>query len=170
MPKRVATLIFPEGGKWDSGFDQNLWRSRTNEDHRRQAVKIAKCKTKAQQNLVGQKSGITHYSILLDLDYFNVIRFCPVDPMHNLFLGTAKKMFHLWNDMKLFSPSQLKDIEDRIKSLEVPGDIGRLPTQITSNSGSYTAEQWKNWTPIYSIYCLKVSYWRIISDAGKRLF
>ena len=138
-----------------SGFDRNLWKSRTNQDHRRQAVKIAKCKTKAQRNLLGQKSGIAHYSILLDLDYFDVIRFCTVDPMHNLFLGTAKKMFHLWSDMKLFSPSQLNNIEDRIKSLEVPGDIGRLPTRITSNSGSYTAEQWKNWTLIYSIYCLK---------------
>ena len=56
-----------------SGFDRNLWRSRTNEDHCRLAVKIAKCKTKAQRNLLGQKSGITHYSILLDLDYFDVI-------------------------------------------------------------------------------------------------
>lgn len=75
--------------------------------------------------------------------------------MHNLFLGTSKKMFQLWNDLKLFSKGQLKEIEERIKSIEVPSDIGRLPMRISSNSGSYTAEQWKNWTLIYSIYCLK---------------
>lgn len=138
-----------------SGFDRNLWKPRTNQDHRREALKIRQCKTNVGRNSLGQKSGITHYSVLLKLDYFDVIRFCTVDPMHNLFLGTAKKMFKIWTDLKLFSPSQLKEIEHRIKSVEVPSDIGRLPMRITSNSGSYTAEQWKNWTLIYSIYCLK---------------
>lgn len=138
-----------------SGFDRNLWKSRTNQDHRRAALKISKCKTKTGRDLLGQKSGITHFSVLLKLEYFDVIRFCTVDPMHNLFLGTAKKMFKIWTDLKLFTPSQLKEIEDRIQSIEVPSDIGRLPMRITSNSGSYTAEQWKNWTLIYSVYCLK---------------
>lgn len=138
-----------------SGFDRNSWTPRTNQDHRSQAVKMSRCKTKAERNLIGQNSGISHYSALLDLEYFDIIRFCTVDPMHNLFLGTSKKMFNLWNDLKLFSKSQLKAIEERIKSIEVPSDIGRLPMRISSNSGSYTAEQWKNWTLLYSLYCLK---------------
>ena len=75
--------------------------------------------------------------------------------MHNLFLGTSKKMFNVWNDFKLFSKSQLKEIEERINSIEVPSDIARLPMKIFSNSGSYTADQWKNWTLLYSAYCLK---------------
>ena len=32
--------------------------------------------------------------------------------------------------------------------------IRHLPKKISSNYGSYTAEQWKNWTLIYSIYAL----------------
>lgn len=75
--------------------------------------------------------------------------------MHNLFLGTSKTMFQLRNDQKLFPKGQLTEIEERIKSVEVPSDIGRLPMRISSNSGSYTAEQCKHWTLIYSIYCLK---------------
>ena len=138
-----------------SGFDRNSWKPRTNQDHRRQAVKMSRCKTKAERNLIGKNSGICYYSALLDLEYFDIIRFCTVDPMHNLFLGTSKKMFNLWNDLKLFSKSQLKEIEERINSIEVPSDIGRLPMRISSNSGSYTAEQWKNWTLLYSAYCLK---------------
>jgi hypothetical protein len=39
--------------------------------------------------------------------------------------------------------------------MEVPSHIGRLPKRISSNSGSYTAEQWKNWTMIYSLFALK---------------
>lgn len=54
--------------------------------------------------------------------------------------------------MKLFSKGQLKET---IKSIDVPSDIGRLAMRKSSNSGWCTAEQWKNWTLIYSIYCLK---------------
>ena len=84
-----------------SGFDRNSWSPRTNEDHRRQATKISRSKTKAERKSIGQSSGISHYSVLLELEYFDIIRFCTVDPMHNLFLGTSKKMFQLWNDLKL---------------------------------------------------------------------
>ena len=74
--------------------------------------------------------------------------------MHNLFLGTAKYMYNLWKE-NVFSTAQLKEIEKRIETIEVPADIGRLPINILSNVGSYTAEQWKNWTLIYFLYCLK---------------
>lgn len=32
----------------------------------------------------------TYYSVLIELKYWNAIQFCVNDPMHNLFLGTAK--------------------------------------------------------------------------------
>ena len=41
------------------------------------------------------------------------------------------------------------------EEMEVPSNIGRLPKKISSNYGSYTAEQWKNWTLIYSVFALK---------------
>ena len=74
-----------------SAFERNSWNPRTNRDHRPQAVKMSQCKTKAEQNLVGQNSGINHNTVLLELEYFDIIRFCTIDPMHNLFLGTSKK-------------------------------------------------------------------------------
>ena len=30
-----------------------------------------------------------------------------------------------------------------------------LPKKISSNNGFYTAEQWKNWTSIYSLHTLE---------------
>ena len=75
-----------------SRFDRNSWTPRTNQDHRTQAIKMSRCKTKAERTLIGQNSGISHYSVLLDLEYFDIIRFCTVDPMHNLFLGTSKNV------------------------------------------------------------------------------
>ena len=32
------------------------------------------------------------YSVLLDLPYFDPVRMCIIDPMHNLYLGSAKRI------------------------------------------------------------------------------
>jgi hypothetical protein len=137
-----------------SGFDRAAWKPRTNNEHRSMARKMNKCKTVGERTRLGKKAGIAHYSVLIELEYIDIIRFATIDPMHNLFLGTAKKIFQMWVERKVLSSKMLTEIESKIGSFEVPSDIGRLPKKITCNSGSYTAEQWKNWTLIYSVYCL----------------
>jgi hypothetical protein len=75
--------------------------------------------------------------------------------MHNLFLGTAKYVFKYWVAEDHLTSKQLQQIEARIEVMEVPSHIGRLPKKISSNFGSYTAEQWKKWTNLYSLFSLK---------------
>ena len=41
------------------------------------------------------------YSVLLNLTYFDPVRFTVVDVMHNVFLGTAKHMFKVWIQLEL---------------------------------------------------------------------
>lgn len=60
--------------------------------------KLLRAKTRKEHDALAKKYGL-YYSVLLDLSYFDCIRFTVIDPMHNLFLGTAKSMFKLW--MKL---------------------------------------------------------------------
>ena len=74
--------------------------------------------------------------------------------MHNLFLGTAKRMFQLWIERDLLTKEKLKLIEERINKLDVGTGFGKLPHKIASNHGRYKASQWKNWTIIYSTYAL----------------
>jgi hypothetical protein len=138
-----------------SGFEEENWQKRKNEEHRRQAKKMSQCKTKKEEAKLSRKYGINYYSELLKLEYFDVVRFCSIDPMHNLFLGTAKFIFKHWVREGILNKKDLETLESRIDGLEVPVDIGRLPKVISSNYGSYTAEQWKNWTLIYSLYALK---------------
>ena len=45
--------------------------------------------TKQQQKAIQKKYGL-RYSALIELPYFDPIRHTVIDPMHNLFLGTAK--------------------------------------------------------------------------------
>ena len=48
-------------------------------------------------------------------------------------------VFKHWVSEGYLSKQQLKKIESRTETLEVPVEIGRLPKAITSNYGSYTA-------------------------------
>ena len=73
-----------------SGFEREDWVKRKNDEHRMQAKRILKCKTKSGVQKLSKQYGINYYSELLELDYFDIIRFCSIAPMHNLFLGTAK--------------------------------------------------------------------------------
>ena len=45
------------------------------------------------------------------MEYFDAIRF---DPMHNLFLGTAKHVFKFWVKKNFLTKKDLKMLEDKI--------------------------------------------------------
>lgn len=79
-----------------------------------------------------------------------------IDPMHNLFLGTAKRMLTVWKDQKLLLPEHFDKIQEKISMVICPSDIGKLPQKFSSSYGSFNADQWKNWTIIFSVYALKV--------------
>ena len=77
-----------------------------------------------------------------------------IDPMHNLFLGTAKHMLHLWFREELISVVQYQCVQDNLNCMVVPSDIGHIPCKIASSISGFTADQFKNWTMIYSILAL----------------
>lgn len=78
-----------------------------------------------------------------------------VDPMHNLFLGTAKHFLKtVWIERGIISDSQFSAIQCRIDSSMVPSDIGRIPYKVRSGFSSFTADQWKNWTVHFSLLVL----------------
>lgn len=71
--------------------------------------------------------------------------------MHNLFLGTAKKMFKLWVEKGILSSVKFDKVEERLASINSLTDIGRIPTHISGNYGVFSAAEWKNWTTIFSL-------------------
>lgn len=80
---------------------------------------------------------------------------CVIDPMHNLLLGTAKHVLSVWKDLGTLSRKHFDDIQLKVNSFLAPDDVGRIPSKIESGFASFTAEQWKNWTLIFSLYSLK---------------
>ena len=138
-----------------SGFDRESWPSRDLNSHKRTCQRLKKCKSSNESGILESQSGI-RYSVLIELPYFDPIRFTVVDPMHNLFLGTAKRvMKKIWIEKDLISKDNMKVIQTRVDSMRVPSDIGRIPRKIASSFGGFTAEQWKNWVIVYSMFALR---------------
>ena len=87
--------LFPGKDSFDFlGFNREEWSKRDIKSHGENARKLNRARTKKEHDELSKKYGLYH-SVLLDLSYFDCIRFTVVDPMENLFLGTAKSMFKL---------------------------------------------------------------------------
>lgn len=134
-----------------SGFDRDTWPPRHISNHRRHAEMVRKAANQTKQERLATKYCV-YYSSLLQLEYFNAVKFTAIDPMHNFFIGTAKHVFKLWIKTNLMTKRNLNVLEERIHSMDVGTGIGRLPHRIASNYGGYTASQWKNWTLMYSMF------------------
>ena len=146
---------FSEGfGKSNfSNFNKDSWPSRTVSSHRRKVRKIMQSRSKSEASEMESELGC-RYSVLLELFYFDPVRMLLIDPMHNLFLGTAKRMTQsIWIGNNILTSNHLKVIHRRLSSVAVPSDLGRLPLHIESGS-TFTAQQWKNWTLYFSTMCL----------------
>ncbi len=77
------------------------------------------------------------------LPYVDPVAMCVIDPMHNL----------------LIKQNQFEEIQSLVDSFVVPNDVGRIPcwkdTILYLKYSGFTAEQWRNWTVLFSLHCLK---------------
>ncbi|XP_035697293.1 uncharacterized protein LOC118430485 isoform X2 [Branchiostoma floridae] len=137
-----------------SGFDRTAWTPRVHADHVRYAKLGRRAKTKAERKRMEDLYG-ARWSELFRLTYFDSCKYVVIDPMHNLLLGTAKHVFKVFIELGVISKKDLDVIQCRINSMKVPHDVGRIPRKIASGFNGFTADQWKNWTCIYSLFCLK---------------
>ncbi|CAG2254157.1 unnamed protein product [Mytilus edulis] len=141
------------GHKCYGGFDVNEWPSRNLLEHRHNMNVVKSARTQTERDRLESQFGI-RYSPIWELDYFDPIRMSIVDPMHNLYQGTAKKIIKIWLELKILLPEQLIEIQERVDSVNAASNIGSIPRKIASSFGGFTADQWKNWTNIFSIFAL----------------
>lgn len=130
------------GNKDYSGFNRSGWEKRDDKTHRDAVKKIKECVTKTSMAKAESSAGC-RFSSLLELPYFDAPRMLCIDPMHNLFLGTSKRMITLWIDHSLVTKSHFCSIQEFINQIIVPPDIGRIPHKIESGFSSFKADQFK---------------------------
>lgn len=78
-------------------------------------------------------------------------------------------------DLDKWKHSVKKDlciIEERISNLVAPHSVGRLPLKIGSGFSGFSADQWRNWTVLYSPVALRgvlpaqhLQYWLLFVKA-----
>ena len=158
-----------------SCIDRSLWKMRSNQQHRQDVSKLTMCTTRTERAKTESQLGC-RFSVLLDLPYFDPVRMLIIDPMHNLFLGSAKYfMQKILINTGILDTSKLNLVNERLRSVHIPFHIGRLPTKIGTGT-TFTAHQWMNWTLYLSIFCLHglipqshLECWRSFVLACRRL-
>lgn len=137
-----------------SGFE--ACPKRSNNEHRKEAQEVQAQTSATDRNRLEQKYG-TRFTELMRLPYFDCVRFHIIDPMHNLFTGTAKHVLkNIWMeaDKPLLDKNSLLKIQEKVDKIPVPADVGRTPKKIRNSYGGFTADQWKSFTILFSVYAL----------------
>ena len=158
-----------------SGFRREEWPLRTTSSHRLVANRAKVAATRTSREKIEHEAGV-RFSELLRLPYLDIVRCHLVDPMHNLFLGTAKHMFTIWKRKGYLTPALLDIIQEKVDSINPPYNIGRIPGKIAAGFASFTAEQLMWWTILYSPVVLRgvlpnqdYSLWCLFSKACSHL-
>ena len=118
------------------------------------AIFCTKASTKTAAAAIAHRNGV-RCSELLRLPYFDIVRMATTDPMHTFLLGMVRKQTSL--NLQLLAPLQRKEFVRRLKSVRVPYDIGRLPSNIFDageEPSGVTAAQWKLYIITYARPCL----------------
>ena len=168
--KEFPTQSFGDSPDY-SGYNRMQWGIRDVAQHKVKCYEYLNANTKQQQKSIQKEYGI-RYSILIELPYFNPIKHTVIDPMHNLFLGTAKHCLQLWIKKEILTKSDIDTIEQLMLQLYAPHSVGRLPRKIGSGFSGFTADQWKNWTIQFSPVVLRgvlpavhLQYWLLFVKA-----
>ena len=160
---RESTALGKTRGDF-SGFNRDTWTPRDPAIHKQNAFRSKLAKTEAERKVL-EKTG-ARWSQLFDLPYFDPINGHTIDPMHCLFLGVAKHMTKMYIKSGIIDKHGLVKLQNSINSIRVPTAVGRIPNKIASGFCSFSADQWKNWTLIYSSTALKhvlpVEHYRIL--------
>ena len=142
------------GEKLDySGFNVDSWDIRRNENHKENANSVYNARTATARVSLERKYGL-RYSVLLNLPTFDVVRYHTIDPMHNIFLGIAKLCIKIWKDKEILRACHFDTIQCKVDMMVPPPNIGRIPRKIGSGFSAFTADEWKHWILIYSMFAL----------------
>lgn len=99
-----------------SGYHSEEWPVRTLLTHYRECINHLNASTKAEKKSIEKEHGV-RYSALIELEYFNPIQYAVVDPMHNLYLGTAKHIMQVWINQGILCKAHFDAIEKQFLEL-----------------------------------------------------
>ncbi len=142
------------GEKSYHGYDKSSWPKRSNLSHRANCFKIRTAKNQTKREKLESQYGCRD-SVLLELEYFDIIKQNAIDPMHNLFLGTAKSFFSLLVDREILNEEKMAKISENLESMHSNSTKLWLPKNIGTHWKYFNAYEWKQFTLVYSMQAFR---------------
>lgn len=105
-----AFSSFGQGQLDFSGFNCDTWERNTWQDNVKDAKTWKSLASRAEQERHEKSTGM-RWSELHRLPYLDLVRCTIIDPMHNLFLGTAKRLAEHWVNTGLITDAQLRSMQ-----------------------------------------------------------
>ncbi|OAD66210.1 hypothetical protein PHYBLDRAFT_70953 [Phycomyces blakesleeanus NRRL 1555(-)] len=127
-----------------SGFDFSKWHLRTNNDNCKDAEIWRNATKPTERQCLEVAYGIC-WSKLQHLQYFDIVYCMIIDPMHNLFLDTAKRMRERWIADGLIDNKKLVVMQKTVEKVVLPPDYTSLGTKIAKGFPYMKADEWKSW-------------------------
>ncbi len=139
-----------------SNVDDRSWSPRDKHSNYQQALLWKNAETGPERKKIEQQYGV-RWSELHRLGYFDVVRCTTVDVLHNLYLGTAKKMVEHWKSAspKFLTAKDLIDMAKESKNLIVPPQFTPLGSKIEANFSGVKGDEYRSWVMAYSAILLK---------------
>lgn len=110
------------------------------------------CKSSRQEEL--EKQTGTGWSELHPLEYYDLVRCTVIDPMHNLFLSTVKRITDRGMEEGILPPRVLTSLQKIADSNLVWPEFKALCYKIKSGFPSMKAAEWRSWRVLYAPYVL----------------
>ena len=137
--------------------------------------------TAGERTTVEQETGCL-WTELCHLQYFSRVRCTVVDPMHNLFLGTAKRMVELWQRLTnpdtgdyFLTPAHFHEMKLQLDGMDLPPGYELSARKIGQRCAFMTAAEWRVFT-LVSPLLLKgrlprshLDIWLLFVDANRIL-
>ena len=135
---------------YSGGWDNN-WPKRTKASNMEFAIIWKNATTEAERQRLVQSNG-TRWSVFHELPYFDMIRFPVYNPMHNVWMGTCKRIVHHIFVPLFLNKKKLTEMAQIVSKIIMPFgiDISSIARKITTGEGfSYLkADEWR----VYSLY------------------
>ncbi|OAD68741.1 hypothetical protein PHYBLDRAFT_117149 [Phycomyces blakesleeanus NRRL 1555(-)] len=138
-----------------SGFDFSKCLLRTKNDNHKNA-EIWRNATKPTERQCLEVTHGVRWSKLHRLQYFDIVCCTIIDPIHNLFLGTARRMLERWVANGLINNKKLIAMQKAVEKVVLPPNYMSLGTKIAKGFPYMKADEWKSWCIVYSPVVLRM--------------
>ncbi|OAD81159.1 hypothetical protein PHYBLDRAFT_72980 [Phycomyces blakesleeanus NRRL 1555(-)] len=137
------------------GFDCQQWRHRSDRANRVHAEEWNSASTPSERQQLEVEYGV-RWLQLYCLGYFDLVRGMIIDSMHNLFLGTPKRMIETWTKIKKMKNNDLLAMQTVAATMIFPSNYTKLKTKTGKDFSHMKADEWKSWVLVYSPMLLKL--------------